>query len=58
MGPTSREDLPQKLQVVTRLPRKPPGGLDPPELPEPPEGELPSTPVAGAIGTGHRLAFL
>src|SRR4051812_21747771 len=27
MGPTSREDFPQKEQVVTRLPRNPPGGL-------------------------------
>src|SRR3954462_10389069 len=27
MGPTSRDDFPQKLQVVTRLPRNPPGGL-------------------------------
>src|SRR5688572_27932264 len=33
MGPTSREDLPQKEQVVTRRPRNPP-----PPPPEPPPG--------------------
>src|SRR5690242_3728159 len=51
MGPTSREDLPQKLQVVTRLPRKPPDDelpdppcepwLPPPPPPPPPPPELP-----------------
>ena len=49
MGPTSREDLPQKLQVVTRLPRLPPWELlDPwePELepPVPPGGFPPPLP--------------
>ncbi len=32
MGPTSREDLPQKEQVVTRRPRNPPEGLLEPGL--------------------------
>src|SRR6188474_2789531 len=49
MGPTSREDLPQNEQVVTRRPRKPPGGIcdpDPPTggldpLPLPPPPPLP-----------------
>src|SRR5437016_3240963 len=42
MGPTSREDLPQKLQVVTRLPRKPPAE-EPEELllPAPSSRRLP-----------------
>src|SRR3954462_4147563 len=49
MGPTSREDFPQKLQVVTRLPRKPPWELPPEELPpvlDPPPGP----PVPGPPG--------
>src|SRR5688500_19056122 len=36
MGPTSREDLPQNEQVVTRRPRNPPGGLRPEPDPPPP----------------------
>src|SRR5688500_17545185 len=38
MGPTSREDFPQKEQVVMRRPRKPP---PPPPEPPPPPGFAP-----------------
>src|SRR5690242_5045204 len=41
MGPTSREDFPQKEQVVTRRPRKPPGGRLPPPPPPPPPPTVP-----------------
>src|SRR4051794_10032242 len=49
MGPTSREDLPQKEQVVMRRPRKPPPGgtLDPPPVggkPPPPPTVPPPPP--------------
>src|SRR5438445_13327284 len=51
MGPTSREDLPQKGQVVTRRPRTPPGGwvpppppMPPPPPPGPPGGRFPPPP--------------
>src|SRR3954469_15386145 len=51
MGPTSRELLPQKLQVVTRRPRNPPWGLfvlPPGGLPLPP----PPLPVRRSLGIG------
>jgi len=54
MGPTSRDDFPQKEQVVTRLPRNPPGGLLVliGGLPLPP----PPLPVRRSFGIGR--AFL
>src|SRR4051812_6408012 len=54
MGPTSREDFPQKEQVVTRLPRNPLGGLLVllGGLPLPP----PPLPVRRSFGIGR--AFL
>src|SRR3954451_2549428 len=49
MGPTSRELLPQKEQVVTRRPRNPPPPPPPPDPPpggrlEPPPGGMPDPP--------------
>src|SRR4051794_22271078 len=63
MGPTSRELLPQKEQVVTRRPRNPPP--PPPEPPpEPPPGGFPPPPPApppplpGRLGLAIDLASL
>jgi len=60
MGPTSREDFPQKLQVVTRRPRNPPGGLVKLEL-FPLGGGLPlpplPLPVRFPLGIGWPYSF-
>src|SRR6476659_5352321 len=59
IGPTSREDLPQNEQVVTRRPRKPPLPPAPPpppppppvggllDAPPPPEPGFPAPPIGG-----------
>src|SRR5438045_1857329 len=52
MGPTSREDLPQNEQVVTRRPRNPPP--PPPPAPPPPP---PPPPSGGTLGLPPALGM-